>query len=212
METIEYRTVDKSDWADGPWKNEPDKRQWQDPETGLPCLIVRGPAGALCGYVGVPKGHPWHGMGYSGNGEWGSPEREKSPEAVVDVHGGLTFAGGCRKPTREGWEKMRANYPAWEKEAKKFPRGDAAERVKVNRPYLEDYAAWAEWIEQGSICHRADGEDDTHWFGFDCAHAGDFCPKFDSIGARSFDGDVYRDIGYVTAEVTALAKQLAAVK
>lgn len=48
MDTREYRTIDKSD---GEWKDEPDKIQWQDEATGFPCLIVRGPSGALCGYV-----------------------------------------------------------------------------------------------------------------------------------------------------------------
>ena len=57
METIEYRTMDKSVWGPGPWQNEPDKRQWQDEATGLPCLIVRNSMGALCGYVGVSEGH-----------------------------------------------------------------------------------------------------------------------------------------------------------
>lgn len=173
---------------------------------------MRGPVGALCGYVGVVKGHSWHGMGYSGNGEWGSQEREKSPEAVVDVHGGLTFAGGCRKPTPAGWEDLKANFPKWEREAAAYPRGDAAERVKNLRASLESYEAYASRVEQTAICRMADGDDDVHWFGFDCAHAGDLCPKLDSLGARSFVGDVYRDIEYVTAEVTSLARQVAAVK
>lgn len=81
METIEYRTIDKSDWMRGPWDDEPDKRQWQDAETGLPCLIVRGPSGALCGYVGVAPGHPAHGQDYD--------------HVDVDAHGGLTFWHGC---------------------------------------------------------------------------------------------------------------------
>jgi len=81
VETIEYRTIDKSAWTRGPWDDEPDKRQWQDAETGLPCLIVRNRLGALCGYVGVAPGHPAHGQHYD------------SVEA--DVHGGLTFSHGC---------------------------------------------------------------------------------------------------------------------
>lgn len=83
MQTIEYRTIDKSSWPRGAWDSEPDKRQWLDEATGLPCLIVRnGPElGALCGYVGVPKGHPAHGKEYD--------------DVSVDVHGGLTFASGC---------------------------------------------------------------------------------------------------------------------
>lgn len=64
MKTIEYHTVDKSTWADGPWKNEHDKVQYTDPVTGMPCLIVRGPSGALCGYVGVNEGHPCYEKGY----------------------------------------------------------------------------------------------------------------------------------------------------
>lgn len=81
MKTLEYRTEDKSEWGDGPWQGEPDKRQWQDPETGLPCLIVRNRLGALCGYVGVSKGHPAY---------------EKHYDAVdVSVHGGLTFSNKC---------------------------------------------------------------------------------------------------------------------
>lgn len=69
--------------GDGPWADEPDKVQWIDPETGLDCLIVRNPMGALCGYVGVPPGHPWHGADYD--------------DVDVDVHGGLTFASSCHE-------------------------------------------------------------------------------------------------------------------
>ncbi len=82
MENKEYRTVDKTKWERGPWDNEPDKIQWQDEETGLPCLIVRNSYGALCGYVGVPEGHKFYQKHY-----------DKCP---VDVHGGLTFSGMCQ--------------------------------------------------------------------------------------------------------------------
>lgn len=82
MHTIEYRTMNKSDWGVGPWENEPDKKQWQDPVTGLPCLIVRNALGALCGYVGVPSDHPLHGVHYD--------------NVDARVHGGLTFSAGCQ--------------------------------------------------------------------------------------------------------------------
>lgn len=88
MKTIEYRSVDKADWQRGEWDNEPDKRQWQDADTGLPCLIVRGPSGALCGYVGVPETHPYFGKGYD--------------SVDADAHGGLTFADHCRPGATEG--------------------------------------------------------------------------------------------------------------
>lgn len=84
MQTIEYHTKDKSDWGDGPWQNEPDKRQWRDEATGLPCLIVRN-WGAWCGYVGVSRGHPLYGASY---------DDDRAED--IDVHGGLTFAGPCR--------------------------------------------------------------------------------------------------------------------
>jgi hypothetical protein len=80
MRTIEGRTIDdKAPWGEGPWVDEPDRIQYQDEATGFPCLIRRAPVtGALCGYVGVPEDHPWHGKHYD--------------EVDADVHGGLTYA------------------------------------------------------------------------------------------------------------------------
>jgi len=82
MKTIRYQTIDKSTWGDGAWQQEPDKIQWQDEATNLPCLAVRHESfGHWCGYVGVGPGHPSHGKGYN--------------DVDVDVHGGLTFADKC---------------------------------------------------------------------------------------------------------------------
>lgn len=86
MRTMEWRTVDKSNWGRGEWDHEPDKKQWTDEKTGLPCLIVRGPSGALCGYVGVSKGHPAFGVDY---------DSVRIGEECPDVHGGLTFSAHC---------------------------------------------------------------------------------------------------------------------
>lgn len=80
----EYHTDDKSSWAEGPWQNEPDKIQFLDEETGYDCLIVRNMSGALCGYVGVPAGHKYHGIHYDG------------VHLDEDPHGGLTFSDSCR--------------------------------------------------------------------------------------------------------------------
>jgi hypothetical protein len=78
----ESNHADKATWRRGEWDNEPDRIEWrwQGPPR-LACLIVRGPSGALCGYVGVPPGHPYHGKEYNG--------------LDVDVHGGLTYAEAC---------------------------------------------------------------------------------------------------------------------
>ena len=92
METKEYRTIDKSSWPlRGEWDDEPDKVQWQDEATRYPCLIVRGPSGALCGYVGVSEGHPAFGVGY-----YDVPTPLGSDDDYFPrVHGGLTFADFC---------------------------------------------------------------------------------------------------------------------
>jgi hypothetical protein len=66
-------------FGEGPWLDEPDRVEWR--AHGFVCLVVRGPVGALCGYVGVPPGHPWHGQGYD--------------DVEAEAHGGLTYAEHC---------------------------------------------------------------------------------------------------------------------
>jgi len=89
MDTREYRFIDKSEWDRGPWDNEPDKVQWQDVATGLPCIARRSAMGFWCGYVGVAEGHPYF-------------EREYD-SGVVDLtcHGGLTFNAHCAEDDKE---------------------------------------------------------------------------------------------------------------
>jgi hypothetical protein len=59
-----------------PWENEPNE------ERGEMVRIWRTELGHLCGYVGVPEGHPYHGM-----------EEGNEVLYTLDVHGGVTFAG-----------------------------------------------------------------------------------------------------------------------
>lgn len=152
---------DKTKWSRGPWDSEPDKVQWIDPATGLDCLIHRGPSGALCGYVGVPPGHKYHGVEYDGVYHWDEEEGRSFPE----VHGGLTFSDSCSDKTSENG------------------RG---------------------------ICHIPEPgrPADVWWLGFDCAHSGDYCPKYDSDESFSPLG-IYRELSYVKREVSSLAEQLA---
>jgi hypothetical protein len=70
---------------DGPWNYEPNRVAWRDGATGLQCLILRGPMGALNGYVRVPRGHPLHGKNYRGRRVY-----------RLRVHGGITFTGCLR--------------------------------------------------------------------------------------------------------------------
>lgn len=108
MKTIEYRdTVDKSAWKAGEWNNEPDKAQFPDEATGLPCLIVRNPhSGVLCGYVGVPEGHPLFGKAYDDV----RVLSEDVEPAFPDVHGGLTFSDRCQ-PHAEGEHRGICHVP-----------------------------------------------------------------------------------------------------
>lgn len=68
----------KSEWGPGPWQSEPDHKTWWDGE--FACLMIRGPYGSWCGYIGVPEGHPWHGKKYD--------------DVDASAHGGLTWSRG----------------------------------------------------------------------------------------------------------------------
>lgn len=73
-----WKVFDRTDWPPGPWVDEPDKANWTDPATGLPCLAQRvAYTGIWCGYVGIPEGHPFHS------------ERGRG----LVVHGDVTYRG-----------------------------------------------------------------------------------------------------------------------
>lgn len=74
-------SVPREGWDSGPWDLEPDRLEWR--EGNIPALIVRGPLGALCGYVGISPGHPWYLKDYR--------------DLDVDVHGGLTYGKLCQE-------------------------------------------------------------------------------------------------------------------
>jgi hypothetical protein len=67
--------------ADRPWEQEPQQaEEWVDADTGYECSIWRNPnMGHLCGYVGIPKGHPCYGVDYN-------------DMDGIEVHGGLTYS------------------------------------------------------------------------------------------------------------------------
>ncbi len=100
METLSF--VDKSEWSRGPWDQEPDRVYWRDQETGLPCLVLRGPMGAWCGYVAVPPTHPYHGKRYSDcilSPDCGESYCDHGVD--FNVHGGITYAAGCQEDDKE---------------------------------------------------------------------------------------------------------------
>jgi len=53
---------------------------------GLRCVLLRGPALQWNGYVGIPVGHPLHGIAYDQEKGWLKPVRD------LEVHGGITYA------------------------------------------------------------------------------------------------------------------------
>jgi hypothetical protein len=198
MKTIEYRTLDKSEWLVGPWLDEPDKIQWPDAATGLPCLMVRGPLGSWCGYVGVAEAHPLYQIDYSAHkgrcdetcrvknasGKYLKKEKRyhgrRALDSVIDAHGGLTFSNVCQRRATEAEGICHVPEPG------------------------EPHRVW--------------------WFGFDCAHASDLIPGWPpevrtirasvaaSMGGYNYErDDIYRDVPYVREQVAQLAAQLAAL-
>lgn len=213
MLTISYHDVeDKSDWGDGAWQREPDKMQWPDERTGMPCMMVRGPSGSWCGYVGVLPGHPAYGQPYQ--------------DIDVSVHGGLTFSDVCADTSRAAWRRARAMKQKMVLEAARFPKGDAARWLTRWRGCWRSYAEWRARAHAITICHVAEpGEPDcVWWLGFDMAHLGDLMPGvkalLDSMPWRAGKGlaypggpeEVYRDVAYVKAQCAGLAKQLSRIK
>lgn len=95
------RAEEKAEWGPGPWQDEPDKLQWRDEATGLPCLIVRNSSGGLCGYAGVYPGHPLHGEGWN------------SADGGIECHGGITFAGFCAEHREPGEEPLTPEQRQW---------------------------------------------------------------------------------------------------
>lgn len=92
-----YTTTTRDNWGSGPWDGEPDKVVWVDQATGLDAMARRGPMGAWCGYVGLPDSHPLHGVDYDEcPAGCGKSYCEHSAVIVMEVHGGVTFAGRCQ--------------------------------------------------------------------------------------------------------------------
>lgn len=226
METREYRTADKSTWARGEWDDEPDKMQWPDEATGLPCMIVRNAGGALCGYVGISMPHPMYGKNYN---QCVAPEQHRdshegddpdyhydcTPKGLLDAHGGITFANACRTPSHEDFAQLPERVSRWREEALKFPVGDAARWLKEWAPFISDYEAYKKRCEETGICHVSDGPE-VWWFGFDCAHLNDISPAYQAReAARGWwphgDGEMYRNVAYVQHECRQLAEQLVAL-
>lgn len=217
MET--WTTVDKESWGTGVWEHEPDKAVWVDEETGLDCMIFRHPdAGHLCGYVGVPPDHPYHGIDYNQCPllvrEDDCPDRdeddfccEHEPVHRFPVHGGLTFANDCQEPTPEEWA---AEFGLLSGDDLVLDRDDVA---GLAAGVIPSFAEWRRRKMPQRICHTPEEgrPEDVWWFGFDCAHLGDVSPghgrEIELLGRGT-----YKTFDYVKGQVEDLAASLAAVQ
>ena len=64
--------------------------------------------------------------------------------------------------------------------------------------------------ESIGVCHPKEtaANELVWWLGFDCAHSGDVCPKYESDGLVYGYHPSYKNFAYVKKEVISLAKQL----
>jgi hypothetical protein len=133
------------------------------------------------------------------------------------------------EPNRVAWVDASTGYPCLIRRARAgFLCGYVA--VPPSHPWFErgysdepvynvevhgglTYAAHCDGDEGNGICHRPEpgSPDNVWWFGFECDHAFDLVPR-DYEEGFAIQGDIYRDIQYVTKEVRSLADQLAEVK
>lgn len=85
----------------GPWQDEASEASWYN--HGLRCYITRPvpEMGHWCGYVDIPKGHPWFGMSYD-------DIDDKLVTIDVHIHGGLTYADDAQGYWRVGFDCAQA--------------------------------------------------------------------------------------------------------
>lgn len=225
-----WRYVDRTGWLPGPWEREPDKVIWLS--FGLPCMVLRGPMGAFCGYVGVRKDHPLFAKGYDERvqrpADFDSRTAEKAgivdimlealrpePDGTVRlslalaVHGGLTYAGEHTPLSKEAYIKWKDRFLGRQDklllEAATYPQGAAAKYLVRWAEAADSFVIWKTICETTTLSFPLD---EPLWiFGFDCSHAGDASPQ-----RNSYAEDVYRNLAYVKADVEALAKQLSSWK
>jgi hypothetical protein len=188
------RKIDRTQWGVGPWDDEKDRYEWES--EGLACLALRAEMGNWCGYVAVPPGHPWHGVGY-GDCAAGCAEIPTRP---------LRSIGGIKVP-----DFMQARHM----ESKSFACRENYEYRHTPGDIIEVHGGLTYSDKcQGDICHvpKPGESDDVWWFGFDCAHSSDIIPAMTKfVKEGHLEWGTYKTLAYAIQETEDLAKQLAEV-
>lgn len=206
-EELEALANGRDPWPEGPWMDEPDKVQWQDEATGLACLAVRGPLGSWCGYVGVGKAHPLHGIGY-GDCINRCGKTKTFGELTEEVRS-LAEPDSPLRNLPEPSERMAADIIKDCDHTSPDSIFDAHGGLTYSNFCVED-------DQEHGICHIVDSgeEEPLWWFGFDTAHFMDLVPGRISMdkklyGYSTMEDHVYRSLDYIRSEATKLARQLA---
>lgn len=143
----------------------------------FPCVIKRVQhSGHLCGYVGVKADHPLY-------------KKQYHDYVISDNVDNVAFNG---------------NYIALLCNSFNPDRKDNEISLDLLM-VVHGGLTWSEDFAPGPGDDKTELPD-TWWFGFDCAHSGDFCPK------SPYDGGVYRDVTYVKKEIYSLVHQLIKLK
>lgn len=200
------RYIPKSQWGEGPWQSEPDRKEWVDQATGLHCIINRAPVtGALCGYVGIPTSHPAWGLHYDGVDHFAAQQRhERWKVNMMERPGNMDFGDWLEKSPVEPELPLDPVV------------GEGVRNIEVHGglTYSDRHHAQIGCQSDKSLW----------WFGFDCSHAWDISPAMDALTATYDHGMSaeekrrtiyhdweYRTLDYVEGQCVNLARQLAAI-
>jgi hypothetical protein len=147
-----------------PWEDEPDVAEWVDEgtehptsnETGYTCRIERNPiTGTLCGYVGVPKGDKFFGVGDEDialDTDEDETTQAELRQIAGNVHGGITYSGMQNGLWFFGFDTAHHNdfLPALVE--KRIEQGDVGEDMKYydctnyrTWEYVENEIHWLAW-------------------------------------------------------------------
>ena len=137
---------------------------------------------------------------------WGDGPWQTEPDRVEFEHAGLPCLM-VRQPSSGHWCGYAAVQPGHPYHGKDYDTPDVEAHGGLT------YARGC----QGPVCHvpKPGEPDDVWWFGFDCAHAGDWSPGYRRYGStfeRIAEYESYKDAHYVRLETERLAEQLAAIK